>query len=235
MRNRFDSSLSMLERELEDECSFDRLAQQEEEIESACFRSVLDHSHPFRRTSPSQELSGSLELEHPELAQEDEWEVMPARCPLPVQITIVGFSRYHDSVPSSEQAKIRTIASLILSSFQPSCSPMMGVLLIGHADRDAQRGPAFEHEISVKRALQVRNVIRQQIAVLGRNLRIPRGAPSPSSIDWQHNGVGATQLLVPHPVTEDQRAHNRRVTVLTALRSYPSHRPQLEPSELRTT
>lgn len=169
-----------------------------------------------------------------ELEQAEEWDVMPFRCPLPVHKIIDGFPRYDasaTSLPSKQQAQIREITNLILRSFQPNCRPMMGVLLIGHADQDLQRGPAFEYEISVKRALGVRDALQRLVVVLGRNLRIPLGAPSPSAIDWRHKGVGATQLVVPNPATELQRARNRRVQILLALRSYPSLRLQRQPEE----
>jgi len=169
-----------------------------------------------------------------ELEQEDEWEALPFRCPLPVHKVIDGFPRYDASatlLPPMQQAQIREIASLIISSFQPGCKPMMGVLLIGHADRDVQRGPAFEQEISVKRALGVRDALQRLVHAPGSSLRSVPGGLTPSSIDWRHKGVGAAQLIVPNPSTEEQRARNRRVEILLALRSYPSRRRQRLPAE----
>lgn len=159
--------------------------------------------------------------------REEEWESMPAHCPWPVHKVITGFPRYNFSVtslPLAQRAQLNEIAGLILQSFQQHCKPMLGVLIIGHADRDLQRGPAFEYEISVKRALSARNALRTLITAQGRRLRIPRGAPGPSSIDWQYRGDGTTRLLVPNASSEPDRARNRRVEVLLALRSYPSQR-----------
>lgn len=159
--------------------------------------------------------------------REEEWEAMPAHCPWPVHKVIAGFPRYNFSIgslPPTQRVQLNEIAGLILRSFQPHCLQMLGVLIIGHADRDVQRGAAFEHQISVKRALSARNALRSLITARGRNLRIPRGAPGLSSIDWQYRGDGATRLLVPNASSEAERARNRRVEVLLALRSYPSQR-----------
>src|SRR5579864_3541147 len=102
--------------------------------------------------------------------REEEWEAMPAHCPWPVHKVIAGFPRYNFSVGSlapTQKAQLNEIAGLILQSFQPHCKPMLGVLIIGHADRDVQRGLAFEHEISVKRALSARNALRALITAQG--------------------------------------------------------------------
>jgi len=101
--------------------------------------------------------------------REEEWEAMPAYCPWPVHRVIAGFPRYNFSVsslPLDQRSQLSQIAALILHSFQPHCQPMLGVLIIGHADRDVQRGSGFEREISVKRALSARNAL---LAVTNRS------------------------------------------------------------------
>jgi outer membrane protein OmpA-like peptidoglycan-associated protein len=156
-------------------------------------------------------------------------------CPRPTRVTVSGFTRYSNSVaslPPNEQAKIKNIATLIITSFQPGCKPLLGIMLIGHADRDWQRGPAFERQISVQRALQVRSALSSAINNLGRGSSVAAGARFLSSIDWQYKGAGASRLVVPNPTTEQQRARNRRVEIFSVPRSYPARRPLPSPARL---
>jgi outer membrane protein OmpA-like peptidoglycan-associated protein/peptidoglycan hydrolase-like protein with peptidoglycan-binding domain len=132
-------------------------------------------------------------------------------CPAPAQVTVSGFRRYQNAVaslPPLERRKIEHIAHLIRQSFQPGCRPILNVRLVGHADRDIQRGPVFEKRISVSRA-------RAMEQALKASLRNPRIA---SRIAWQPSGVGASALIVPNPRTEPERARNRRVEVFLSQR-----------------
>src|SRR5271156_109442 len=64
-------------------------------------------------------------------------------CPGPVRVTVSGFSRYREdvaSLPATERRKVEQTARLIVGSYQAGCSPVVQVELVGHADRDAQRG-----------------------------------------------------------------------------------------------
>jgi outer membrane protein OmpA-like peptidoglycan-associated protein len=139
-------------------------------------------------------------------AHEQEWE-QARSCPGPRRETVSGFPRHQNSVRSllpAEQHKIRNIAQLIRRSFQPGCPPIRTVRLMGHADRDMQRGPAFEKRISFDRARAVVQALKGLI-----------GSPAISSrIAWQPGGVGASSLIVPSPRTEPERARNRRVEIL---------------------
>ena len=80
-----------------------------------------------------------------------EEQKQPPVCPRPSRQIVSGFPRHANtlnSLPGAEQEKIRITARLILRSFQPGCQPILTVSLLGHADRDVQRGPAFEKRIS---------------------------------------------------------------------------------------
>jgi outer membrane protein OmpA-like peptidoglycan-associated protein/V8-like Glu-specific endopeptidase len=152
-----------------------------------------------------------------ELESEEEWEQSPD-CSGPARETVSGFSRYSNSVaalPPSEQAKLRNIASLIVRSFRPACRAIRIVRLVGHADRDWQRGPAFENRISVQRAGAVQQALQQLI----NNRTVS------SRIAWRPSGVGASRLVVLNPTSEKQRAINRRVEVYLSTKnsdeSYP--------------
>jgi hypothetical protein len=129
------------------------------------------------------------------------------RCPKARREIVSRFPRYQNaigSLPPPEQQKIRNIARLIRQSFRPGCQPIRTVRLVGHADRDIQRGPAFEKRISIDRARAVEQALKRGI-----------GSPIISSrVTWQSSGVGASSLVVPIPRTEAERTRNRRVEIL---------------------
>jgi V8-like Glu-specific endopeptidase len=138
-------------------------------------------------------------------------------CPGPGRITVNGFSRYREdvaSLPARERRKVEQTAGLIVGSYKAGCSPVVQVELVGHADRDAQRGRAFEDEISTRRALSLQHALRQLI-----NKR-----DISSRIVWQARGAGARRLAATNPRSEAERALNRRVEVALSTRitaSYP--------------
>jgi outer membrane protein OmpA-like peptidoglycan-associated protein len=158
-----------------------------------------------------------------------EWEGSRVR-PRTIQLTISGFSRYSTSLtslPVTEQAKLRQLARLIIASYRPGSRPINSVSLIGHADSDPQRGPAFEKRISGARALAIEKAVQNLI----NNLTIS------SKIRWRAIAKGATQPVIRKPTTESQRRRNRRVMViLTSAASPvpPSPRPSPRPTPATT-
>jgi peptidoglycan hydrolase-like protein with peptidoglycan-binding domain len=132
----------------------------------------------------------------------------------PIRETISGFPRYSNlvrSLPAKEQQKIDQMARLIVNSYRPGQQPIRTVQLIGHADKDTPRRPDFEKKISGDRASAIQkaliNAINQQRSGLA------------AQITWQITKTGATRLIVLNPVTEQQRARNRRVEILLETRS----------------
>jgi hypothetical protein len=151
-----------------------------------------------------------------ELEAESGAGLQALRCPGNVSERVSGFPRYQQSVrslPLAEQAKVTRLARLIVKSFTRGCAPITRVLFVGHADRDRQRGPAFEKSISIERARELRIALTKAVHDLSRMQRVAPSAPSVSSIRWEHRGRGASRLLVPNPTTEQQRARNRRVEI----------------------
>jgi hypothetical protein len=142
-----------------------------------------------------------------------EWEGEPV-CPSPANATISGFGRYGSSVaglPATERTKLAAVARAIRASAAAGCKFLGSVRLVGHADRDLQRGPAFERKISGDRAEQVRQALIQAVAdpaISGR-------------IQWDVQAAGASQLVNPSPQTEAQRAQNRRVGITVAQSAGP--------------
>lgn len=165
----------------------------------------MDYEWELRNGSPSRaSLSGRGRMPLP-------------HCPGPTRQTVVGFARYHSAVrslPLREQQTITAAARLIVRSFETGCKPILDVLLLGHADRDVQRGPAYERSISVERARAVRQALSVAVTGLGQRTRLAPGAPPLSAIRWQHAGIGAAQPANQHARTEQERARNRRVDII---------------------
>lgn len=139
---------------------------------------------------------------------EEEWE-QASSCPLNkynLAIWVSRFARYGNtiqSLPKDEQARIGQVARHIIRSYGSGCQPIRTIRLIGHADRDQQRGPAFERKISGDRVRVVQEALIRAI----NNPKISQ------QITWQRISAGASQLVVQHPTTEKDRARNRRVEV----------------------
>lgn len=132
--------------------------------------------------------------------------------------TISGFGRYRSDVAAlapAERAKIAALAAQVLWSFGPDRTPVRSIELTGHADRDAARGPAFESTMSRERALNARAALaeaidRQSTEDLSAE---PPSPPFSTRLHWRVVPRGATQLQVPNPRTEVERARNRRVEI----------------------
>jgi uncharacterized protein DUF4056 len=127
-----------------------------------------------------------------------------------IRETIGGFPRYQQRVQSlsvQERTKIDRIAGLIVRSHRPGSRPIREVSLIGHADRDQQRGRAFEVKISRDRAREI------QRALVSAAIRQSRSRVLVARLRWRIEGAGATQMIARSPRSESDRARNRRVDV----------------------
>ncbi|MEJ7609279.1 MAG: hypothetical protein WKF37_24160 [Bryobacteraceae bacterium] len=155
--------------------------------------------------------------------------------PGPLYTFVAGFPRYvdrADSLPLLEQIKLRLLTDFIVSSFDPGSLPVTGIHIIGHADSDAQRGKAFEQQISEARARNVQAYLKREV---DRNARINLfqmlpGTPTTASIDWRTpKGVGASEpdpenlrwKKTPGKMTEEDRKRNRRVEFILEPGSAP--------------
>jgi phosphatidylserine/phosphatidylglycerophosphate/cardiolipin synthase-like enzyme len=159
------------------------------------------HSNQEYYSNPEWE----LQVTNPYALSEEEWERSPVSSPREQTIreTISGFPRYSNAIPPQERAKIARIAQMIVQSYS-SGQPIRTVRMVGHADRDVQRGANFEKKISGDRALEVQKALIKAI----NNPRIS------SRIQWQRDPVGASQLIVQNPTTEQDRLRNRRVEMI---------------------
>lgn len=120
--------------------------------------------------------------------------------------TVEGFGRYQEgvgSLPPTDRRKIALIARRIVDASRRG-SPVRVVRLVGHADRDLQRGAAFERKVSGERALRVQGALVD--AINDRALS--------SRISWQPVAAGATRPVVVRPTSEQERRRNRRVEVV---------------------
>ncbi|MFO1428598.1 MAG: hypothetical protein U1F76_00425 [Candidatus Competibacteraceae bacterium] len=128
--------------------------------------------------------------------------------------TISGFSRYRQevrSLPPSEQTRIDRTARLVVASHRPGQYPIVTVRVVGHADFDTPRRPAFERKISGKRAQSVQRAL---MSAIDRYATRQLGKPLSRRIRWEDFAMGASRPLHPAPRTETERARNRRVDIL---------------------
>jgi hypothetical protein len=139
---RIQSFMRKLEEELEDESSFDRLLQQEEEMEAASF--------------------GLAEMETPSGR-------CPADNPYVIR-GFNQYSDDVQLLPAHEQAKLGPVASEIVRSQSgaPGVTPVTQVVVVGHADQDVareRREPGFLQFMSEKRALTIKSALFCKAAV----------------------------------------------------------------------
>lgn len=154
---------------------------------------------PYR--NPEWEIEWELQRASPYGLGEEEWERSPSG--QTIRETISGFSRYSNAISPQERGKIARIAQMIVQSYK-SGQPIRTVRLVGHADRDVQRGANFEKKISSDRALEVQKALIKAI----NNPQIS------SRVQWQRDPVGASQLIVQNPTAEQDRLQNRRVEMI---------------------
>lgn len=200
---RVQSFMRKLEQELEDESSFDRLLQQEEEMEAEAFGELAPTGTPTgtRTGAPS---SG--------------------RCPADSPYVLRGFSQFSDDVrilPDAQKQKLSNIAAEITSSWSasPGSTPIKQIIIVGHADLDIareRRQPGFLEFLSEQRALAV-----------GVELACRMGASLEISVEKIMMGRGARALAVASPRTEAERQCNRRVEI-TLLRTPQPHLNEAE-------
>jgi outer membrane protein OmpA-like peptidoglycan-associated protein len=130
-----------------------------------------------------------------------------------VHFDVSGFGRYQhatSALPPAERAKLERAAKIVVDSHRTRMRPIRQINLVGHADRDVQRGPTYEKKISADRAQEV---WRELLAAIDRNgamANLPRLSRS-IQVRLRHAGAGA--LVVKGPTSEAERARNRRVEI----------------------
>jgi hypothetical protein len=151
------------------------------------------------------------EYYNPEL----EFEFSQSYCP-PAQSseTISGFEAHKTSIPPGEQNKIYRIARNILGHFLPGCRPdrIVRLCLIGHADKDLQRGRDFEARISIARVFEVDKALDKAIVHLFKSdpkFKAIRGI----EVDILRIARAAEGSIVQNPKNEQERKQNRRVEI----------------------
>jgi hypothetical protein len=139
--------------------------------------------------------------------------------------TISGFARYRQEIaalPPSEQARISRITRLVVASYASGGRPITTIRLVGHADLDTPRRPAFERSISAERARGVQRALMTQI---DRYSVAARRRPLAKYLRWERFAMGATRPLYPMPRTQAERARNRRVDILLEAVPVRTQRP----------
>ena len=142
---------------------------------------------------------------------------------LAFEVVISRFPRYSRStasLPASEREKIARIARFVVHGLRSGQRPIRTIRLVGHADMDTPRRPAFEHQIARARA---NDVLLALLRALDRVDRGPGRAVPPYStrVAWEVHSAGASRLDVPDPRTELDRSRNRRVEISLILTTAP--------------
>ena len=150
--------------------------------------------------------------------------------PGPIRMVIRNFPRYAkhlNSLPIDENIRLVVVADFIAESYKPGSLPILGVRLVGHADKDFQRGPHFEQQISEERAEIVETRLRNDVGIRTFSFNIVQTVPNPnvprpSAIQWISTGVGASEPdeenvrrhNTPANMNEEDRKRNRRVEII---------------------
>lgn len=143
------------------------------------------------------------------------FELLPHSSPVP-PVTVSGFSQYKTrlaDLPPNEQAKVDAVAERIVAGYRPARLPIVGVLLVGHADQDLSRGAVFEQNISVERA---QRTLEGLCRALTKRADSQLVALRFKEIAMRAVGSGARQRVLLNPLNEAQRASNRRVEIFLA-------------------
>jgi outer membrane protein OmpA-like peptidoglycan-associated protein len=154
----------------------------------------------------------SQALEDPELWAELEEDQFELESEEDTNFQVVSrFPRYGRSVavlPLQERTKIDKVARHLLGG---RGTPIRTIRLVGHADLDTPRRPAFEHQVGLARADAVRLALVRALDRLTGSEALP---PYPSRFAWELQSAGASRLVVPNPRTELERSRNRRVEIV---------------------
>ena len=121
-------------------------------------------------------------------------------------------------LPKEEQEKLTSIAGRVVGSFTtPGSVPLGQIIVIGHADQDAQ-GAEFELKVSKERALSIAAALSSAIIKAFKVHKIQRLKPGAIAFSPSPRGVGATQ---PDPDGLRDRTLNRRVEIRILPRGEP--------------
>lgn len=142
-----------------------------------------------------------------------------------IKQTIYGWSQYKrqiEELPNDQQAILKNVGDVILTSYKIGGQPVRTVNIYGHADWDTPRNPLREQQMSDKRAQMVTNWLKNYV-----NGKIA------SQITWNTRGFGASQLIA-QPITEANRRQNRRVVIeMTREMQYCPLSPEKSPELVR--
>jgi hypothetical protein len=137
--------------------------------------------------------------------------------PPPARRSVSGFPAHTDTVaslPLLEQIDLRMMVEWVIDTHEFADFPVIKITCTGHADRDAQRGRAFEQQISERRAAAVKTFFANEIARLSFSvfdLMQPGFVPIAKRIAFDSLGVGSSEHVPAH--NEAGRRRNRRVTI----------------------
>ncbi len=149
--------------------------------------------------------------------------------PPPVKRSVSGFPPHTKTVanlPLLEQIDLRMMAEWAIDTHEFAGFPVVKITCIGHADRDFQRGKAYEQQISVDRAEAVKRFFVNEISRLSFSIfdmMQPGFVPVSRRITYVSRGVGSAEHKPAQ--TEAGRLRNRRVTIVFEFGRMPQQSP----------
>src|SRR5215469_13236320 len=129
-----------------------------------------------------------------ELTPAEFYEVKPGQA---VRFQVVShFPRYSQSIaslPAPEREKINRTARFVAHALRSGRESVRTIRVVGHADLDTPRRPAFEHQLARARAQDVVSALER--AIDSMELGPERATPPYSSrVAWEVESAGATRL-----------------------------------------
>jgi hypothetical protein len=115
----------------------------------------------------------------------------------PARRSVSGFPAHSltvASLPILEQIELRLLVDWVIQTHEFASLPVVKISCIGHADRDFQRGKAFEQQISEQRAAAVKTFFLNEISRLTYSifdLMQPGFVPVAKRINFESIGLGS--------------------------------------------
>ncbi len=138
---------------------------------------------------------------------------VPGDCPGMVHQSIAGYpSGVTDPLAAPEgSSNIEAFVSEVLRSYRPGCWPISIVLIMGRSDK-SPGGIQVDDYISIQRAQEAKNVLKERFKTRAQGMAIPSGYPNPANMGFIVGGIGSREVAPDGPA---QDPDNRRVKLLS--------------------
>jgi hypothetical protein len=121
---------------------------------------------------------------------------------------IIDFPEYGSTLNEKQLIRLKAFAEEVIRSHD-SHSPIAAISIIGHADRamkePLQKRAVKEQEVSDKRAKNGNEQFEEMMKSLSGGSRVL------AMIHTKAQGIGSKELVIQHPINEEQMRRNRRI------------------------